>query len=465
MNKSKSSSPAGANSGGRENFGNRFAIIMAMAGSAIGLGNIWRFPYMVGQYGGAAFVLVYIVCSVFLALPIFLSESVIGRSTQKNTFGALRQLFPGTKLCNLGLITIAAPLIILSYYSVVGGWSIEYLVKSIAIDFHSASISDATSEFTGFSSSSGGPVLFHTIFLASCAIVILGGVKNGIEKFNNITMPLLFVLVLLIMIYSVTLPGSDKGVMYMLKPDFGKLTPAAVAAAMGQAFFSLSLGVGVILTYSSYVSRKEDLFVSGLGTAGFDLLFAMIAGFAIMPAVFASGVEPTAGPGLIFETLPYIFAKMSAVSPILSAATAILFFVSITVAALSSAISLFEVGVAYLVEERHISRRKATFTIFLITWILGIFCALSFGRLESIRIFGLTIFSFCDILTSNFLMTFGGLLFTLLVGWRLDKEMVRNEFTNNGKLKFNAKIFPFVHFLIKYVAPVVILIVFVTSLL
>lgn len=449
----------------RENFGNRFAIIMAMAGSAIGLGNIWRFPYMVGQYGGAAFVTVYIVCSIFLALPIFLSESIIGRATHKNTFGALRQLFPDTKLCNLGLVTIIAPVIILSYYSVVGGWSIEYLIKSIALDFHSASISDAASEFTGFSTSSGGPVLCHSVFLMACAIVILGGVKNGIEKFSNITMPLLFVLMLLIMVYSISLPGSEEGIRYMLKPDFGKLTPAAVAAAMGQAFFSLSLGVGTILTYSSYVSKKEDLFASGLGTAGFDLLFAIIAGFAVMPAVFASGVEPSAGPGLIFESLPYIFAKMRAVSPFLSAATAILFFISITVAALSSAISMFEVGVAYLVEEQHISRRKATLVIFMFAWILGIFCALSFGRLEDIRIFGQTIFGFCDMLTSNFLMTFGGLLFTILVGWKINKAVVRNEFTNSGTLSFNARIFPFVHFLIRYVAPIVIIIVFITALI
>lgn len=449
----------------RENFGNRFAIIMAMAGSAIGLGNIWRFPYMVGQYGGAAFVAVYIVCSVFLALPIFLSESIIGRATHKNTFGALRQLFPGTKLCNLGLVTIIAPVIILSYYSVVGGWSIEYLIKSVALDFHSASISDAASVFTDFSTSSGAPVLCHSVFLMACAIVILGGVKNGIEKFSNITMPLLFVLMLLIMIYSISLPGSEEGIRYMLKPDFGKLTPAAVAAAMGQAFFSLSLGVGVILTYSSYVSKKEDIFVSGLGTAGFDLLFAMIAGFAIMPAVFASGVEPSSGPGLIFETLPYIFAKMRAVSPFLSAATAILFFISITVAALSSAISMFEVGVAYLVEEQHISRKKATLAIFSFAWVLGILCSLSFGTLGDLKIFKHTIFGFCDMLTSNFLMTFGGLLFTILVGWKIDKTVVRNEFTNNGTLKFNAKIFPFVHFLIKYVAPIVIIIVFITAMI
>lgn len=448
----------------RENFGSRLAVIMAMAGSAIGLGNIWRFPYMAGQYGGAAFIIVYVICSVFLALPIFLSESIIGRATQKSTFGAFRQLAPGTRWSSLGLLTVITPVIILSYYSVVGGWSIEYLIKSISDGFHSGSITDAASEFSQFSSSTGGPVLCHTVFLMGCAIVILGGVKKGIEKFSNITMPVLFMLMLMIMIYSIFLPGAGEGISYMLKPDFSKLTPTAVAAAMGQAFFSLSLGVGTILTYSSYVQKKEDIFVSGLGTAGFDLLFALIAGFAIMPAVFAAGLEPGAGPGLIFETLPYIFAQMSNVSPVISGIIAVIFFISITVAALSSAISMFEVGVAYLVEEHRVSRRKATLAIFSFAWILGIACSLSFGILGEFRISGMTIFSFCDTLTSNFLMTFGGLLFTVFVGWKMDSAIVRREFTNNGTLKFNSRIYPAVRFLVRYVAPIVIVTVFVTNL-
>ena len=214
---------------GREHFGSRFAVIMAMAGSAIGLGNIWRFPYMVGENGGAAFILVYILSSFLLSLPIFFSESIIGRSTHANTFGAMRQLAPGTPWRWLGLLTILSPVIILSYYSVVGGWSVEYLLKSLALQFRTP---EAAAGFGGFISSTWGPLVCHTVFLALCAAVILGGVKSGIEKFSKLTMPVLFVLIVLIMIYSLSLPGAAEGVRYLVKPDFSKLTASAVAADM-----------------------------------------------------------------------------------------------------------------------------------------------------------------------------------------------------------------------------------------
>ena len=288
----------------RELFGGRGAAILAMAGSAIGLGNIWRFPYMVGQTGGAAFIILYLVCCLLLSLPIFLAEAVIGHRTHAGTFGALEQLAPGTKWKWLGLLTVLSPLVILSYYSVVGGWSMDYLWRSLTAGFHADAIGTVSSEFGGFIASPWAPLLCHTLFLGGCAWIVSAGVKSGIEKFNKVTMPLLFVLIVVIMGYSLTLPGSAAGVSYMLKPDFSKITPSAVAAAMGQSFFSLSLGVGTILTYASYVHEKENILVTGLGTVGFDLLFALIAGFAIMPAVFAAGIEPGAGPGLIFETLP-----------------------------------------------------------------------------------------------------------------------------------------------------------------
>ena len=447
---------------GREHFGSRFAVIMAMAGSAIGLGNIWRFPYMVGENGGAAFILVYILSSFLLSLPIFFSEAIIGRSTHANTFGAMRQLAPGTPWRWLGLLTILSPVIILSYYSVVGGWSVEYLLKSLALQFRTP---EAAAGFGGFISSTWGPLVCHTVFLALCAAVILGGVKSGIEKFSKLTMPVLFVLIVLIMIYSLSLPGAAEGVRYLVKPDFSKLTPSAVAAAMGQSFFSLSLGVGTILTYASYIHKDENLLVSGAGTAAFDLVFALLAGFAVMPAVFAAGIEPAAGPGLVFETLPYIFAKMGLSSPWLSSGVAILFFITILVAALSSAISMFEVGVAYLVEEKGISRRAATLGLFAFAWTLGALCSLSFGPLSGFKIFGETLFGFCDKLTSNFLMTFGGLLFTLFVGWKMDKMRVRDELTNGGSLPVNGRLFGIIYFMIKWVAPVVIGIIFVTNLL
>ena len=449
----------------RELFGGRGAAILAMAGSAIGLGNIWRFPYMVGQTGGAAFIILYLVCCLLLSLPIFLAEAVIGHRTHAGTFGALEQLAPGTKWKWLGLLTVLSPLVILSYYSVVGGWSMDYLWRSLTAGFHADAIGAVSSEFGGFIASPWAPLLCHTLFLGGCAWIVSAGVKSGIEKFNKVTMPLLFVLIVVIMGYSLTLPGSSAGVSYMLKPDFSKITPSAVAAAMGQSFFSLSLGVGTILTYASYVHEKENILVTGLGTVGFDLLFALIAGFAIMPAVFAAGIEPGAGPGLIFETLPYIFAKMGASAPWLSSLVAVLFFVTIVFAAFTSAISMFEVGVAYLVEQKGLSRRRATLLIFACTWALGALCSLSFGPLSGVKLFGLSIFSFCDMLTSNFLMTFGGLLFVLFVGWKMDRKAVRDEFTCGGTARFNCAVFDAFWLLLRYIAPPAIVIIFITNFL
>lgn len=448
----------------RETFGSRFAVIMAMAGSAIGLGNIWRFPYVVGENGGSAFIIVYLISTLLLSLPIFLSEAVIGRKTGKGTFGAMEQLAPGTRWKWLGLLTVISPLIILSFYSVVGGWSVEYLLKSLTFSFSSGNEAEAEAFFGRFISSVRGPLVCHTVFLAFCAVIVTAGVKKGIERFSNITMPVLLVLIVLIMIYSLFLPGSRAGVTWLLKPDFSKLTASGVASAMGQSFFSLSLGVGTILTYSSYVRKEESLMSSALGTAGFDLLFALIAGFAVIPAVFAAGIEPSAGPGLVFETLPYIFASMGAEAPAVSAVVAILFFLAILVAAVTSAISMLEVGVAYLVDEKGMARGKAVLILFVICWTVGTLCSLSFGPLAGVSVFGETIFGFCDKLTSNFLMAFGGLLFTYFVGWRMDREQVRRELTSDGKDRFGAACFGTVRFLIRYVAPVAILLIFLTNL-
>ena len=447
----------------REHFGGRSAAILALAGSAIGLGNIWRFPYMVGQTGGAAFIIIYLISCVLLSLPIFLAEAVIGHRTHAGTFGVMEKLAPGTKWKWLGLLTVVSPLIILSYYSVVGGWSLGYLWQSLTTGFHAGEIGAVSSAYGAFISSPGWPLLCHTLFLLGCAGIVSAGVKSGIEKFNKITMPLLFVLIVLIMVYSLSLPGAAAGVDYLVRPDFSKITPSAVAAAMGQSFFSLSLGVGTILTYASYIRKNENILATGLGTAGFDLLFALVAGFAIMPAVFAAGIEPGAGPGLIFETLPYIFSKMGVVAPALSAIVAVLFFVTIVCAAFTSAISMYEVGVAYLVEQRKLSRRKATVLIFLGTWTLGALCSLSFGPLAELKLFGLSLFSFCDMLTSNFLMTFGGLLFVLFVGWKMDKAVVRDEFTAGGTARFNCAVFDAFWFLLRYIAPLAIVIIFITN--
>lgn len=445
----------------RENFSSRFGVLMAMAGSAIGLGNLWRFPYMVGEYGGAAFIIVYIVFVFLLSLPILFCEFIVGRRSQTNALGAFKKLAPGTPWKWVGALSVISPLIVVSYYSVIGGWSMEYFFKSCTLGFtDGVTDSELHNLFSSFISSVWPPIVGHTAFLLTTALIVLGGVKKGIEKFGKVMMPLLFVVMIIIAVRSMTLPGASEGIAYLFKPDFSKLNAKVCAAALGQSFFSLSLGCGTMLTYASYVSRKDNLMRSSVSIAVSDLVFALIAGCAIMPAVFANGLSPQAGPGLVFETLPFIFSKMP-----LGGLIAILFFMSLLIAALTSSISLFEVGVAYLVEEKHLSRKVSCAVILLLTWIVGLLCSLSFGPLSGVKLFGNTIFDFFDKLTANYLMTIGSLLVVLFVGWKMKKADVKDEFTNEGTIKANSSMFGIVYALIKYVAPVAVLTIFISNLL
>jgi len=449
----------------RESFGSRTAVILAMAGSAIGLGNIWRFPYMTGEYGGAAFVLIYVLCSVFLSLPIFLAEAVIGRRTRKNAIGAMKTLAPGSGWNLLGYLSVITPMIIVSYYSVVGGWSLEYLLKACRLEYLHGDPQLIPGTFSSFISSPWAPLACFTAVLAFCCLIVAGGVRRGIEKFSKMSMPVLFVLVVLIMVYSLTLPGAGAGVNYLLKPDFSKITAKTCAFALGQSFYSLSLGMGIIITYSSYVKKEENLLVSAGGTALADLLFAMLAAMAIMPAVFAVGLSPSSGPGLIFETLPYIFSGMGEQLPVLSSVAAILFFLTVLVAGVTSIISLLEVGVAYLVEERKMRRPWACVAVFCFAWVLGGLSSLSFGPLSGLQLAGNGIFDMLDKFSSNFLLTLGAFLAVLFVGWKMPQEDFRDEFTNHGEKKANVACFAAVRFLIRYVCPIAIAIIFITNFL
>ena len=445
----------------RDSFGSRFGALVAMAGSAVGLGNLWRFPYLVGENGGAAFIIIYILLSFVICLPIFISEFVIGRRSQKNAFAAFRDLSGGSAWRWVGLFTIIVPLVVLSYYSVIGGWSVEYLLKSVSFSFTGeASQSVFHSMFTDFVSSTWAPLIAHTAFLLVTTLIVIVGIKDGIEKFSKVMMPLLFFMVVAIAIYSMTLPGASAGLDYLFNPDFSKITGKAIAAALGQAFFSLSLGFGTIMTYASYVSKKENIMFQSAATAVSDLMFAMIAGMAIMPAVFAFGLNPQSGPGLVFETLPFVFGQMPA-----GGVVAILFFLALLVAALTSSISMLEVAVAYLVEEKKFSRLWACVVLFALCWVVGAICSLSFGPLSDIKIDGGNIFDFFDNLSSNILMTLGSLLTVLFVGWRLKKTDVYDEFTNGGTLSRNARIFGVLWFLIRYVCPLAIAAIFISGLL
>lgn len=446
----------------RENFGNRFGVLVAMAGSAIGLGNLWRFPFLVGEYGGAAFIFVYVIFFFLLCLPILIAEVTVGRRSQTNAFRAFQKLAPGSLWKYTGVLMVATPIIVVSYYSVIGGWSVEYLIKACCMDFSSASASEAGlgDVFNSFISSTWKPIIYHTVYLVVTAFIVAAGVKGGIEKFGKVMMPVLFIIMIIIAVRSVTLPGAGAGVEWLFKPDFSKIDASVCAAALGQGFFSLSVGFGIMLTYGSYISKKENIGISSLYTAISDFIFALIASCAIMPAVFVFGLDPREGPGLVFETLPFIFSNMP-----LGGVVSILFFLALIVAALTSSISLFEVGVAYLMEEKHVSRKMASVVIFSITWFLGILCSLSFGPISDFKILGNTLFEFFDKLSANYLMPLGALIIVLFAGWRMKKADVMSEFTNDGTLAGNRRIFGLVYFLIRYVAPLAIIVIFLSNII
>ncbi len=446
----------------RENFGSRFGALMALTGSSIGLGNLWRFPYMVGTYGGAAFILVYIILVFVICLPIINAEILVGRRSQANAFGAFKKLAPGTPWKWAGLLMVITPMLVLCYYSVIGGWSVEYLVKSLTFSFTGSS---ATHEqlggmFDAFVSSTWLPLICHTVFLVITALIIAAGVQKGIERFGKVMTPLLFVIILLIAVRAATLPGAGEGYKYLFQPDFSKITPQVCIAALGQGFFSLSVGFGIMLTYGSYVNKKENICNTATYTTIADTVFALIASCAIMPAVFVFGLSPQAGPGLLFKTLPFVFSQMP-----LGGVIAILFFLALLVAALTSSISIYEVGTTYLVEEKHISRKKADIIIFVFAWIVGALCSLSFGPLSGAKIFGMILFDFFDYLSANILITVGALLTVLFVGWQMKRADVYSEFTNEGLLKANARIFPPMYFIIKYICPLAIVVILVSGLL
>lgn len=444
----------------RDSFGSRFGALVAMAGSAVGLGNLWRFPYLVGENGGAAFIIIYSLLCFIICLPIFISEFVIGRRSQKNAYAAFRDLSGGSAWRFVGIVTVIVPLVVLSYYSVIGGWSVEYFLKSLTFSFTgSASQSAVSTMFADFVSSTWAPLAGHTLFLLVTTLIVVIGIKNGIEKFSKVMMPILFFIVVGIAIYSVTLPGARAGLDYLFNPDFSKITGKACAAALGQAFFSLSLGFGTIMTYASYVDKKENILTQSTATALSDLTFALVSGVAIMPAVFAFGISPQSGPGLVFETLPYVFGQMPAGGII-----AILFFIALLVAALTSSISMLEVAVAYLVEEKKFSRIWACVLLFVVCWVVGALCSLSFGPLSHISINGGNLFDFFDDLSSNVLMTLGSLMTVLFVGWRLKKTDIYDEFTNGGTLSTNARLFGILWVLIRYIAPVAIMFIFIYGL-
>ena len=444
-------SPHQAPAHARDSFGSSFGVLVALAGSAVGLVNLWRFPYLVGENGGAAFILIYLGFVLLIGLPILLSEFIIGRRSQAAARGAFRVLAPGSSWKVAGSLAVLCCTLILSFYSVVGGWGIEYLFKAFRVEFTQAHTAEMATMFSDFATSTAGPLICHTVFLAVTGLIVIMGVKNGIEKFSKVMMPLLFVIMIALAVRSLTLPGSSEGIDYLFRPDWSKVTSGTFLAALGQAFFSLSLGSGMVITYGSYVKKSENIVRLSTETAIADTVFALIAGCAIMPAVFAFGISPGEGPGLVFTTLPYIFSQLPA-----GGIVAILFFLALLLAALTSSISVLEVIVAFCMEEFHLKRKGAVALCLTVLWVLGALCSLSQGILADWKVFGKNIFDLFDFASANVLMLIGGLLVVLFVGWKLGRHVIHDELTNSGKLKVPVWLIDTFLFLIRFLAPAAI---------
>ncbi len=441
----------------RDSFTGRIGIIAAVAGSAVGLGNIWKFPYITGVYGGGAFVLVYLICIAIIGLPVMLSEFTIGRKAQRNAVGSFKKLAPGKPWFLTGVMGIAAAFMILAFYGVVAGWTLEYLGKAVINSFAGKNPADLEGMFGGFISQVIRPIFWQFVFMGLTCWIVLAGIKGGIEKASKILMPVLLLIIVILDIRAITLPGAGEGLSFLFKPDFSKLSAEGVLSALGHAFFSLSLGMGTLITYSSYMGKNENLGSMAIQCTVADTGIALLAGVAIFPAVFAFGIEPGAGPGLVFITLPNVFQQMPG-----GYIFSLLFFLLLAVAALTSSISILEVVVAYFSEELKIARRNATIMATIAITIVGIPCSLSMGAMSKVQFLGKTFFDWLDYIAANILLPIGGLLIVAFVGWYLGYDKTKEEITNAGKLK--AAYLPLFLFLAKFIAPLVIAIVFLHGL-
>lgn len=442
----------------RTQFATRLGVIATTVGSAVGLGNIWRFPYEAGVHGGGAFLLIDLFFIFIIGVPVVCAEFIIGRHTGSNIRGAFRALAPGRPWGLVSYIGLCASVMILSFYSVVAGWTMHYTVKSIG-GFSGVTTPEALhAQFDAFASSDIAPTAWTLIFLAVNYLILSRGVQKGIERMSNILMPMLFVILLLFTVNSLMMPGASDGLKFLFTPNFSEITPSVVLGAMGQAFFTLSLGLGCLITYSSYFKRETPLLRTSLITAGLDTLVAILAGIIIFPAVFTFGQEPAAGPKLVFEVLPSIFANMGG-----GAIWSTLFFLLLFLASLTSTISMAEITIAYLEEEFGIKRKKATAISIAISMVLGSLCALSFGSLGGVKLFGMTLFNLFDYTSSNILLPIGGMIISLFVGWVLDRSIVRGELLAGGG-RITGWGVSTVVFCLRWLAPVCIGLVFVYGL-
>ena len=445
----------------RVNFGSKIGAILAAAGSAVGLGNIWRFPYETGNHGGAAFILIYLACVFAMGMPIMIAEFTVGRRSKASTGRAFAALAPGTQWKWIGYLGVLAGLLILGYYSVVAGWTLEYIVTSLTNGFADKKPEDFVAIFQDFSQGSFRPLLWLVAFLLFTHFIVVKGVKDGIEKSSKIMMPVLFVLIVVLAICSMSLPNAGKGLEFLLKPDFSKVDAGVFLGAMGQAFFSLSLGMGCLSTYASYFGSDTRLGKTALSVGVIDTMVAILAGLIIFPAAFSVGIQPDAGPSLIFITLPNVFQQAFGGIPALAMIFSLMFYVLLALAALTSTISLHEVVTAFLNERFKMSRSRAAILVTSFCMVTGVLSSLSLGAWEA-KFFGLGFFDLLDFVTAKLMLPLSGLLVCLFVGWYLKRSLSYEELTNNGLQK--ASYFPVYMFILRYLAPVAILLIFVNEL-
>ena len=441
----------------RATFGSKIGVILATVGCAVGLGNIWRFPYMLGENGGAAFLLVYISCILFLGIPVMITEFFIGRYSRKNAAGAFKVMAPGTKWSVIGYNGVAAAFLILGYYAVVSGWTLEYIVQAFSGSLEGKNATDFADEFTAFSTGVFRPILWTVVFIALTHIIIVSGVKEGIERASKVMMPMLFLILIALCVRSITLPGASEGLTFLFNPDFSKIDSSVVLSAMGQAFFSLSIGMGCLITYASYFGKQTNLQTTALQVTILDTLVAVLAGVMIFPAVFSFGIEPTTGPELVFITLPNVFEQLP-----FGNIWSFVFFMLLALAALTSTISLHEVSTAYVHEEYHISRKKAAVIVSIGVTIVGILCSLSMGVLSSYTLFGLNFFNLLDFVTAKIMLPLGGMMICIFTAKRVDKLLLKEEVTNHGTIRFY--FFNTYAFFVKYIAPIGIGLIFFNEL-
>ncbi len=441
----------------RDSFTNKFGVIAAAAGSAIGLGNIWRFPYVAGENGGAAFIIVYLGFIAVIGTPVMLSEFAIGRKARRNPYGAFRLLAPGKPWFLIGIMGVAAAFMILAFYSTVAGWTLEYLYKSVINQFAGQSPEQLALMFEDFKQSGAAPAFWQLVFMFLTAWIVIAGVRNGIEKYAKILMPVLLAIIMILCIRALTLPGATQGVRFLFNPDFSKITAETILKALGQAFFSLSIGMGTLITYGSYINKEDNLATSAISVSAADTFIAILAGLAIFPAVFAFNIDPRSGEGLVFITLPKIFQLMPG-----GYVFSLLFFLLLVIAALTSSISVLEVVVAYLSEELNLPRKWATLTATFLITLLGLICTLSQGPLDHLGIFRRNVFELLDYSTANILLPLGGFFIVLFAGWFMGRRSISGEITNQGMLR--GRFTGLYLFIVRLIAPLAIALIFLKGI-